>query len=235
MLVAWVTTSDSTEMFGPVSSETETSAPTPTPSPSVTTTAPTDQSQGADADGGLTETILIVFYVVLAVFAAGLLWLLIGKAATRQRRRRRRSEFEASDLEDLDVAAKLNVSLTRTVGERLSEMHEGSARNAIVRCWLDLEDAVTDAGFPRDPALTSLELTQQVMARYAVDPDSIRTLAGLFREARFSAHDLTESHRVSAIDALQTLQDQLRSRQEAAGVGQATKQAAAELDQVTGT
>jgi hypothetical protein len=44
-----------------------------------------------------------------------------------------------------------------------------------------------------------------VLARYTVDPEAITELAALYREARFSDHLLDESHRRTALDALDRL------------------------------
>lgn len=149
--------------------------------------------------------------VLLAVFAALLVVML-----WRRRQRRRHDllgsrgtevepEAEEDDLLDLDVPRALSRSARRS----LDELRQGTPRNAIVRCWVTLEDAVAEAGFPRDPALTSEELTAEVLHRYAVGRRAIETLAALYREARFSTHELDESHRTHAVRALHALRDDL--------------------------
>ncbi|MEM8904838.1 MAG: DUF4129 domain-containing protein [Actinomycetota bacterium] len=88
----------------------------------------------------------------------------------------------------------------------------GSPRNGIVRCWLRLEEEVVGAGIPRDPAETSAEFTERVLTRSAVEPEAIRDLAALYREARFSEHELGEPARLAALDALDRLHRTLAAR-----------------------
>ena len=88
-------------------------------------------------------------------------------------------------------------------------LRTGAPRNAIVECWLRLEQAVVDAGVAPVASDTSAEFTQRVLAAQDVDPDALLTLATLYREARFSHHVMTEGARVSAIDALTALHTSL--------------------------
>ena len=81
----------------------------------------------------------------------------------------------------------------------------GEPRNAIVRCWLQLENDVAAVGLTRDPSDTSAEFTARVVGRYTVDRDAIDDLAALYREARFSRHPIDESARRAALDALDRL------------------------------
>lgn len=85
----------------------------------------------------------------------------------------------------------------------------GTARNAVVACWLRLEAAAGAAGLARLPAETSSEFTERILAGHAVDPSSIAELAGLYREARFSRHDMGEPQRARALAALRALHDDL--------------------------
>ena len=63
----------------------------------------------------------------------------------------------------------------------------------------------------RDPADTSTELTERVLASRHVDPAAIARLAALYREARFSDHAMGEDARRAAIEALDAVHDGLRS------------------------
>jgi uncharacterized protein DUF4129 len=87
----------------------------------------------------------------------------------------------------------------------------GSARNAIVACWVRLEQAVEQAGLTPNPAETPTEMTTRVLRAYAVDAESIGTLAALYREARFSTHEMREDHRRQAQQALADIRAQLRA------------------------
>nr|WP_246336281.1 DUF4129 domain-containing protein [Flexivirga oryzae] len=85
------------------------------------------------------------------------------------------------------------------------QLLEGVPSNAIVACWVDLERAVASVGVERRPSETSAELTIRVLDTLDVDRRALRTLGALYREARFSAHSLTEQDRRSAVDALSAL------------------------------
>lgn len=81
-------------------------------------------------------------------------------------------------------------------------LREGAPRNAIVAMWNRFEVESESAGARRRSWETSSEFTIRVLE--AVDADSVAVgrLAQLYREARFSEHDLTEQHRDTALEAL---------------------------------
>ena len=59
--------------------------------------------------------------------------------------------------------------------------------------------SVAATGLPRDPAETSTEFTERVIGTWDVDRLRLGDLAALYREARFSVHELDEAHRDRAI------------------------------------
>jgi hypothetical protein len=50
-----------------------------------------------------------------------------------------------------------------------------------------------------------------VLRRFAVDPATLRTLADLYREARWSRHELTEDDRARAEEAYRALDVAVRA------------------------
>ena len=100
-------------------------------------------------------------------------------------------------------------ALVDDAAARLEAVDQGSVRNGIVRCWARLEDAVGDAGLPRARHETSAEFTVRVLHRLDLDPHAISDLARLYREARFSRHELTEDARTEARSALLQLEHDL--------------------------
>ncbi|HEY7044035.1 MAG TPA: DUF4129 domain-containing protein [Nocardioidaceae bacterium] len=170
---------------------------------------PPNQTPPDRDPGSLPLAFEIAFYVLLVLFAAGLLLIVVHRVRWR-RLRRRTSTFE-TDIDAVadDIDAQLPELLRRSATQSLAELAEGSPRNAIVRCWLQLEDAVVSLGLRRDPASTSEEFTATVLARFAVGRRSIDELGVLYREARFSEHDLDETHRRRAVRALMALRDDL--------------------------
>ncbi len=122
----------------------------------------------------------------------------------RWRRRARVPDFETVP----DIAAAVAADAER----QRAALRSGSPRNAIVECWMRLEGAVDDAGFRRRPADTSTELVERVLAESLVDQRALTELAALYREARFSDHELGEIRRDAAIAALDAVHDGLRQR-----------------------
>ena len=87
---------------------------------------------------------------------------------------------------------------------------EGAPRNAIVACWMQLERDAAAAGMPRAAAETSAEYVERVVAASSVDPGPIGRLAALYREARFSDHELGDEPRTLALAELNSVEAVLR-------------------------
>ncbi len=150
----------------------------------------------------------VVFYILLILFLFAMLLIMWG--SVRRKRAMRLAAFTPSDLDELSVEAERR--LAEAVQAQLDDLRSGSPRNAVVACWLSLEDAVEGLGFHREPSLTSAEFTEAVLAAYTVDGRTIQRLSSLYREARFSAHPMTETHRETAAAALRTLRTELGAR-----------------------
>lgn len=86
----------------------------------------------------------------------------------------------------------------------------GEAREVVIACWRRLEQAAEASGRGRRPAETATDVARRWLGP-AGDPgdaavrDAVGTLAGLFHEARYSTHPMTDRHRAVAIDALHRL------------------------------
>lgn len=143
------------------------------------------------------QTLMIVCVAALAALALAYAWQ--HRPRLRWRRRARAAEFDVLD----EVAA----AIAADAAAQYAALRHGAPRNAIVECWLRLETSVVDAGVQRHPADTSEELTRRVLARFAVDQHAIADLASLYREARFSTHDMGEEARHAAIRALDEVHD----------------------------
>ncbi len=153
---------------------------------------------------------LFTSFLQLALLAAafvGAVRLLLRAWANRPRLRwtRRTGTPDFMVLDDLAEAVTADAEAQRAA------LRTGTARNAIVECWLRLEAIVEDAGIDHDPALTATEFTAQVLARLDVDPAPTQRLTALYREARFSTHDMGETHRRAAIDAVDAIHASLRT------------------------
>jgi hypothetical protein len=114
--------------------------------------------------------------------------------------------------DDLPVLPDLADAVTENADAQMAALVHGDPRNAIVACWVRLEDTVATAGLRPNPAETAAELTTRVLSTYPVARDAIEELAGLYREARFSHHELREHQRDRAVAALRRLHDDLATR-----------------------
>ena len=155
-------------------------------------TQATDPAQVWWVLGGIALTLLLAV-VVLAI---------------RVIRRRRRAAPPESAREAPDRALLTD----RRAARQARMLREGSPREAIIATWLDLERLVATAGVPRRPSETSSELVVRVLDDREVPAAALTDLAALFREARFSTHELTESLRERAAGDLDAVHAALGAR-----------------------
>jgi len=147
-------------------------------------------------------------WIVLGVLLAGVGALLVWGWRHRWRPAPRPTEvaFDVLPSEENRAAAAL-----RDESDALLEsLTDGEPRNAIVQCWLRLEEMIGGSGLPRRRHETSTEYVVRVLHSLDLDPRAVGALASLHREARFSEHDLGEESREAAVEALERLQAQLR-------------------------
>lgn len=120
-----------------------------------------------------------------------------------------RDEPEAVDEDDdllaPDWAARLRAELETGARQGLDELDSGSPRNAVVACWMRLLDATQRVGLNPDPAETSHEYAARIMRLLRIDQEPVVSLGALYREARFSAHPVTEGQRLEAKRALMAI------------------------------
>jgi hypothetical protein len=141
---------------------------------------------------------LVLAVVVIVVLVA------VGRAL---RDRWATREVSSDDLETVDVLPEVLLEGARE-GQQL--LARGTPANAVIAAWVALEDAVRSAGVRDDDSRTSAELVTTVLRSYRVDRAPLDTLAGLYREARFSRHPVAEAHRELAREALTQVQTDLR-------------------------
>jgi hypothetical protein len=166
---------------------------------------PADRGDPSDW-GDVFFQILAVLLIVVAVTAA--VSMVRSGMWPRLRRRgvRERSARQVSPLPEVaegELAVDLEAARVALAG--------GSPRNAIVACWMQLEQDAAAAGLPRDAAETSVEYVERVVAASSIDAAPIGELAALYREARFSRHELGDDHRTRALAALNRVEAALRS------------------------
>ena len=108
------------------------------------------------------------------------------------------------------VLEELATSVVDDAAEQRALLRRGTARNGIVECWLRLEATIEASGVVRDPTLTPTEFASDVLGRFDVDAAAVSRLVALYREARFSTHELDEANRADALAALDAIHDGLR-------------------------
>jgi uncharacterized protein DUF4129 len=106
----------------------------------------------------------------------------------------------------------LSVTLANAAEAQLALLHRGTPRNAIVACWMGLQTATFGVGLTEVPSETAEEYLVRAVGRLGLNPAAVTALAALYREARFSDHEMREEHRAQAGRALRVLADQLPDR-----------------------
>jgi hypothetical protein len=214
VLVLFASALSSTRLFGGVDTTPATSMPTVSPVASGKGTPP-------PADTGSSSATATVFYVLLgliglAMVASVVVALLRSGKVRRLRIRHRPRTAARRPLAD-DVIVDGNAAAeARILGSALdrarADLDESDPRRAVIACWLRLERAAATVGAPREVADTPAELVAKVLARHDVPAATLRTLAGLYEDARFSAHPVDEADRDRARDALRQVADALAER-----------------------
>jgi hypothetical protein len=90
------------------------------------------------------------------------------------------------------------------------------ARAAIIACYAAMEDSLAAAGVARLSSDSPADLLARAAAGGVIHGAAPARLAELFREARFSTHEMGEGQLSAARDALDEILAQLTARQEAA-------------------
>ncbi|MCU1358830.1 MAG: hypothetical protein JWN99_119 [Ilumatobacteraceae bacterium] len=152
-------------------------------------------------------TVLLVVIAVMILHAVATTWF------RRLRLRGRRPPDPPDDVVVLPEVAPPDIVLDREA--QLQALAHGTPRNAIVACWLRVEEDVASAGWPRHVAETSAEFTSRVLASSSLDAVPVNQLAALYREARFSQHPMDQPDRDLALTALRQIHAALAARADA--------------------
>jgi hypothetical protein len=152
-------------------------------------------------------TICVVLFLAVRLLAKlTQLWL------ARRRRGRREKEREV-EFEVLGSAQQVTEVIAEDAVEQRHELEVGGEpRNAIVECWHRFELQAARAGVERRTWQTTSEFVLGVLDLVGADRGAVARLAGLYREARFSDHPMTDAHRAEALAALDAIHDSLRPR-----------------------
>ena len=161
------------------------------------------ESQRA-GDHPIVRAIAFALEVLAAIGILLLLWRL-ARHAYEAWDARRRPPPEPDEV-DFDVLAEAQLAITEQVARDAAHQREvllgGSPRNGIVECWHRFEQQASDAGMARYPWETSSEFALRMLDLVEADSHAVAQLAAAYREARFSEHEVDESSRTGALEAL---------------------------------
>ena len=167
-------------------------------------------SAGDVGDGWVMRVLAIIVGVVLLRGA----WIVLRFWLSVLTRRRNGRVEPAGQFAAMPAAIEDDTSdLALDMVSQIEALGQGTTRNAIVACWLRLEDDIAAAGLVRLPSETSAELTERVLNRAAIDGAAVNELAELYREARFSTHELGDGERDRARAALRRIHASLPAKE----------------------
>jgi hypothetical protein len=154
----------------------------------------------------------LVLGAVLVGGAALVLWLLVEVVRHVRAGRGRREQRQDVEFAILDEPGRVAEQVVRDADEQDALLRDGDARNAIVETWHRFEVQGERAGVPRRGAETSSEYALRILDLADADSGPVSRLAELYREARFSDHEITEHHRSEAVAALAAIRRSLGVR-----------------------
>lgn len=153
------------------------------------------------------SAVLVVFVVLALVGLVMLVRLLQPPRSRRKDARRERAEFEV--LPPPPAPSSVAAAIAADAGAQHRALLSGAPRNAIVECWHRFEVHAASAGVPRERWETSSEFTQRVLTMIGASPGAVASLGDVFREARFSKHDVGEDLRDFAVELLREIHESM--------------------------
>ena len=186
----------------------------PTPTESFTTNPLDDLVEDPPPPGDPPAFLMVIAVVVETIVGALLLvGLYFGvRALLRLRFRRPEAEVEV-EFDLLESPRRVADVMAQDRDEQRRLLLSGEPRNGIVACWDRFEVQAARAGVPPHPWETAAEHTLRILDLVDADQGAVSALAALFREARFSGHEVTEDSRQQAVAALDRIHATLLSPQ----------------------
>ena len=151
----------------------------------------TEPTSSYEADVAWMPVLVTLALIVLATVA----WWYSGRA-----RKRARGELHS----------ELAAAVAQAVDESLDDLRaEPDPRRAVIAAYARLERVLAAHGLPRRPAEAPLEYLGRMLAELSVTDRAARALTDLFERAKFSQHAVEARMKDEAIDALETVRDDL--------------------------
>lgn len=177
------------------------------PSPEETATGPPDEFDVGDQPAAVSVGVVVLALVIIGVVLTALVVAVTAalraapdllRALLADRRR------EPPD----DPAIRITETLRDAADDAARDVAAappGRSGDAVIACWVSLEQAAQRVGTPRDPSATPTEFTAALLSEHSADPDAVRTLLRLYHRARFARGRLPDEAAVLARDALQQI------------------------------
>jgi hypothetical protein len=105
------------------------------------------------------------------------------------------------------VADALVLALDETLDDLRADL---DPRAAVIAAYAQLEHVLARFGLPRSPSEAPREYLGRVLPGVGAGAASIEHLTTLYERARFSTHEIDGGMKAEAIDALETVRDELR-------------------------
>lgn len=159
---------------------------------------------------------MLVFTIVLL---AGLVWLAV---RVIRRLARRMQDVRLPIPMDETVDAQIREALrdaSQRAAQDIETVQSGDATDAVVACWVLLEQTAERVGTPRAASATPTEFTVRLLREHDADPRAVATLLDLYHEARFGTSPLPESASAGAAEALRRIADSLSGATPASSEG----------------
>lgn len=156
---------------------------------------------------------VLIGVVALAALLAFLRWAVRGLAELRLRRsagRRSTDAYDSGEESGEDAETALRQRLAADLTALSADLDTvGDPREVVIACYVRMERAFAQAGSARRPDESPMELLVRVLAEQHVPEEDVRRLTGLFTEARFSRHPVTDEMRAAARRSLNAVADAL--------------------------
>jgi len=143
-----------------------------------------------------------VFHWSAAIGTGALLLAAFAVLIARERRRR------LGAARDWSVARQIADDLEDTLDDLRAEP---DARKAIIAAYARMERSLALHGLPRHEFEAPLEYMARVLADLQASKKAIERLTGLFAVAKFSDHPVSPGQKAMAIEALESIRDDLRA------------------------
>lgn len=144
---------------------------------------PAERQTAAESDFSSLPVLLVL--VALATAA----YLLIRYLLSLRRQERARNDRSAYSRNESDHPDVVRENLVRRLRSAAAELDApADSADAILKCWLELEDATRSAGVPRLSHQTTSEYTTEVLATFDALSADVSFLQTLYQRVRFGAH-----------------------------------------------